>query len=232
MKHTRCAWRMMVRLCIASVISICGVSAFGQSQLPPGLFRLPAPAGPSVGPFAPDPALSWSQLSDGSNWTPSREVSDLLERLVSGEVLLRSELDGSLPLEQLERLNPYLLPSDDVSVSVPEHGDARNAATEIAPSEDTSISGFLTRGDVDYFRIYVQVAGTLTVWTSGEIDTVGVLLDQRGQAIDSNDDESSSSVNFRIVANAVSPGEYFVRVTPYDANAVGFYQIKSSVREK
>ena len=207
-------------LCLASGILICEVPALAQSP-PPGLFRLPAPAGPSVGPFVP-------------SWTPSAEYVDMLERLGAGASVPLAEFSQLLtPNQDDETVRTTFsrwLDEDD-RIQFPDQGDVRNDAIEIPADyleDNTPTPGFLTLGDTDYFHIVVRKAGNLHIWTSGDIDTVGVLENASGQMLASSDDQSDSDWNFRIVHD-VQPDEYYLRVTPYDADAVGFYQLNFSI---
>ena len=89
-----------------------------------------------------------------------------------------------------------------------DHGNDRSSATVVMIPSATQ--GVLSAGDTDYFRVNVTASGTLTVYTSGGIDTVGGLQDADGTSLDTNDDGGENE-NFEIVAD-VSPGEYYVHV--------------------
>ena len=102
-----------------------------------------------------------------------------------------------------------------------DHGDSRATATPAAIGSDTP--GTLTAGDTDYFRIVVSQSGTLEVYTTGGIDTVGRLEDASGAPVRNNDDGGAGN-NFRISA-AVSAGTYFVRVTGYSSRTAGDYTL-------
>ena len=208
-------------LCLVSGILICGVPAFAQIP-PPGLFRLPAPAGPSVGPFVP-------------SWTRSAEYVDMIELWGEGEPVPLAKLSQLLPNQDDETVentfSSYLVEGSiylvDGSIRFPDQGDTRDAALRIDANDLTGTTptpGFLTHGDTDYFLIPVTESSKLHVWTSGDIDTVGVLENAAGKPLTSNDDQSDSNWNFQIVQD-VLPADYYLRVTPYDADAVGFYQL-------
>ena len=84
------------------------------------------------------------------------------------------------------------------------HGDTPGTATRVnATSSTTGQIG--PAGDVDYFRIEVPQAGTLTVETTGPMDTVGTLW-QAGEEI-VRDDDSGDAQNFLLVA-PVAAGTY------------------------
>ncbi len=102
-----------------------------------------------------------------------------------------------------------------------DHGDNRNTATGVAAESDTE--GDLTAGDVDYFRVVVNAAGTLEAYTSGRTDTLGKLEDADGSELSENDD-GGSGTNFRI-SEDVSPGTYFVRVEGFNSRTAGDYTL-------
>ena len=112
------------------------------------------------------------------------------------------------------------------SVTLPEsgsgtddHGNDRSAATRVGVPSETD--GEITANDVDYFSIEVTAARTLSVYTSGSIDTVGRLEDDSGSTLASNDD-SGDGFNFRI-DHDVSAGLYYVRVAGWSSTDTGNY---------
>ena len=109
--------------------------------------------------------------------------------------------------------------TDALSFTITVSGDDRASATQVEVGSDTR--GTLTGGDVDYFRVDVTAAGTLEVYSSGGIDTVGRLEDATGSLIAENDDGGTNR-NFRIAAE-VSVGTYYVRVSGYSSGTTGSY---------
>ncbi len=106
------------------------------------------------------------------------------------------------------------LAGDDVLASPPpdDHGNSPGEATRIEATSSTP--GHLEAvEDVDYFRISVSQAGTLTVETTGSTDTVGRLRSATGQVLSSNDDAGTGR-NFRFV-QSISAGRYYIRVSGY-----------------
>ena len=102
-----------------------------------------------------------------------------------------------------------------------DHGDDRASATVVEAGSDTE--GVLESGDVDYFRIVVDATGTLEIYSSGRIDTVGRLEDADGAVLGTNDD-GGAGLNFRI-SEDVSTGTYFVRVAGYSSRVTGDYTL-------
>ena len=80
-----------------------------------------------------------------------------------------------------------------------------------------SIEGELSAGDIDYFRVTVSSAGRLTVWTTGNTDTI-FIEDSSGNVLD--DDRNSF-----LVSVAVEPGTYYILVSGYDVSSTGPYAL-------
>ena len=98
-----------------------------------------------------------------------------------------------------------------LEVGPDDHGDTREAATEVAVG--ASARGSLERvGDEDWFRFRTTAAHTwVTAYTVSEGDTAGYLL-VAGRAIPLADDDSGSGTNFRIDAS-VPAGTHYLRVS-------------------
>ena len=109
-----------------------------------------------------------------------------------------------------------------------DHSDTRSNATALAigGSEPGEIE---TAGDDDYFRMNVTASGTLTVYSAGNINTVGELQDSSGTVL-ASDDDGGTDTNFRI-EHDVGPGTYFVKVGGFGA-ATGNYVVHSSFAPK
>ena len=102
-----------------------------------------------------------------------------------------------------------------------DHGDVRASAVDVAPGSDTQ--GDLTSGDVDYFRVVVNTAGTLEAYTTGRTDTLGWLEDADGAVLGRNDD-GGAGTNFQI-SEDITPGTYYVRVAGYSSRVTGDYTL-------
>lgn len=81
-------------------------------------------------------------------------------------------------------------------------------------------------GDRDFFAITVVTAGTLTVRSTGDTDTVAVLLDPAGVVLAENDDAGGSR-NFGIETD-LQPGLYVLQVAGFGL-ADGDYAIEASL---
>ena len=100
-----------------------------------------------------------------------------------------------------------------------DHGDERWSATRVAlPSETGGRIEHNT--DVDYFRFEVSEPREVTIETTGDLDTAGVLEDSEGRGLAADADSGSGpadrrhGTNFRI-RRSLSPGTYYVRVKSY-----------------
>lgn len=90
-----------------------------------------------------------------------------------------------------------------------DHGD--DTATASSVEVNSSTPGSIEEdGDIDYFQIDVTSSGELTVYTTGSIDTKGELFNST-RTVQSDDDDSGSDTNFRIVED-VSPDTYYAVV--------------------
>ncbi len=112
-------------------------------------------------------------------------------------------------------------PSDD-------HGDTRNTATKIGLNR--SVSGNLeTRWDIDYFRFLLRDEGTVTISTTGRINTFGELENNSGNYIAANDD-SGSGKNF-LITRELDPGTYYISVGASFYEEAGNYTLRVDFTE-
>ena len=102
-----------------------------------------------------------------------------------------------------------------------DHGDSQQMATPIGSISNTP--GFLTSGDVDYFRIDLSEPATLQIWTSGDVDTFGNLRAGDGSLI-ATDIDSGPGMNFEIY-ESVRGGTYFIQVRAITDSFTGSYTL-------
>ncbi|RKU30770.1 hypothetical protein C6497_03575 [Candidatus Poribacteria bacterium] len=78
--------------------------------------------------------------------------------------------------------------------------------------------------DVDYFRVPIAVRGKLTLWTTGDLDTIGTLQNSEGTTLATNADENGDIVlGFRI-EQIVEPGTYYIKVESHEQQ-IGNYTL-------
>ena len=66
-------------------------------------------------------------------------------------------------------------------------------------------------GDIDYFRIRISTQTSVAIFTTGDLDTLGKLINSVGDVIQS-DDNSARNTNFLIQDRNVKPGTYYIEV--------------------
>ena len=96
-----------------------------------------------------------------------------------------------------------------------DHSNTRSGATSLSPN--SSRAGRIDPGnDTDYFAVRVNNSGALTVYTAGNLDTIGELQSGSGSVL-ASDDDGGSGLNFRI-EQALSAGTYYIKVESYRTN--------------
>ena len=118
---------------------------------------------------------------------------------------------GLMPTVSSEPFEPDIAPTTPPADT---HADTPRTATRISSTSSTPGQIGPAR-DVDYFRIRVPQAGTLTIETTGSMDTVGTLW--QGDEEIMTDDDGGDGHNFRLVAS-VDAGTYMVAVRGYGAS--------------
>lgn len=104
-----------------------------------------------------------------------------------------------------------------------DHGDTLATATPATPN--TYLTGTLTAGDLDIFRVTLSSAGSLGAYTRGTTDTYCTLRSSGGTALAQNDD-SHGSTNCLIKSLALSSGTYYFEVRHYSSSGAGDYTVR------
>ena len=110
-----------------------------------------------------------------------------------------------------------------------DHGDTRDTATTIELNR--FISGNLgALDDIDIFRLELNSRGTITVFTTGAIDTAGGIIGStpRGPTIGSID--GGSGDNF-LVTWLLNPGTYYINVSSTYRRETGNYYLRADFTE-
>ena len=114
----------------------------------------------------------------------------------------------------------HLVPTDPPAVD--DHGGTAEDATGVLTGSDTR--GRIDDGsDADVFRVHITEPGTLTVYSTGSLDTVGRLKREDGSTV-AFDDDGGFERNFKIEAE-VEAGTYYVKVTGYNHTDTGSYRL-------
>ena len=112
-------------------------------------------------------------------------------------------------------ITPWFDPAPSSPIDSDDHGDSKDTAT-LVQLVSTTEGEIDDSDDVDYFEVIVDRRGTIQVYTSGSLDTVGQLTsDELG--VDITDDDSGDSFNF-LLSSDVEPGTYYIRVEGYDGS--------------
>jgi hypothetical protein len=108
-----------------------------------------------------------------------------------------------------------------------DHGNRPSDATAVAVgAAGTRVGGRIDyAGDVDVLRIDVSAPGTLVAEAEGGEDTVGLLLDSRGERLASNDDARADALDFGITWR-VSPGTYYLVVSRWESAGTADYAVR------
>ena len=94
-----------------------------------------------------------------------------------------------------------------------DQSNATDTAEELEPG--TLVTGVMDPGaDADLFKLEMTDAAEVFIYTTGDVDTVGTLIDSDGAAMLETDDDSGTHLNFLIRKN-LGPGTYYIRVESY-----------------
>ena len=157
---------------------------------------------------------NWTVRDDA--WTSGdlRYAVTGLENGVSYDVQVRAVNDGTD--------GPW---SGAATGAPSDHGHTLASATTILP--DTRVWGSITVGDEDFFELELSKETGVWIFTTGDIDTVGDLLDDSGLPIDSNDTGRvlPNPDNF-FLWRTLAPGTYYIKVSGYES-AQGTYALNA-----
>ena len=159
--------------------------------------------------------------SGGGLFTSGGDGDDVLIGMLTGgpEDDCTRDSYGQLDRFFANHAGVHLVPTDPPPAD--DHGGSADEATGVLTGSETA--GRIDDGaDADVFRVDVVEPGTLTVYTTGSLDTFGRLKREDGSIVD-YDDDGGHQFNFRIEAN-VETGTYYVKVTGFDHAAVGAYR--------
>lgn len=120
--------------------------------------------------------------------------------------------------------NPYNFRLTGTGIAVAptdDHGNTTATATVVAAPG--SRAGRLKKsGDEDFFKFTVAARTTLTLKSTGSIDTYATLYNSAGGVLTEADDISSRDLNFSI-RRTFAAGTYYLKVEGYDETVTGAY---------
>ena len=119
----------------------------------------------------------------------------------------------------------YMLHIDSESSGAPtcdDHCDTRAEATRVALRSATA-GRIDPADDDDYFHFEVAEQREVAAYTTGRLDTYGVLYDSSGEELATNDD-SGAGLNFHI-QRVLAAGAYYVRVSEFGRDTRGAYTL-------
>ena len=156
---------------------------------------------------------------------PDRELAETIAGYVSDHVdrvldcfdgMTRKEYDDVPAEVHVEDMQPPMR-------MAPVGYDVRTSSrTRITDLQWSSAGEIDKAGEVDWWCFTVLRPGKVTVQTTGNLDTVGLLEDCSGLEKDRNDDGGRER-NFKIVCT-LGPGTYYIRVSAF-GEATGIYTL-------
>ena len=167
---------------------------------------------------------TWSWTSNAAWLTSGETVSQSANQVFSYNVAANTGAARSATITfNTVGLTPRIFTVNQAGASNDDHGDSISSATSIDPVSNTP--GMINvNGDNDFFRIIITQPGVLSVYTTGNTDTFGHLLDSTGVELESNDDYDMD-INF-LIQRTVAAGTYYVRVRDF-STASGSYALVS-----
>ena len=103
------------------------------------------------------------------------------------------------------------------NITSADHGNTLVEATVLLPGG--SLTAKIDPGDdVDYFSVPIEVRGSLTLWTTGSLNTISTLQNSEGITLATNTAENGNeALGFRI-ERVVEPGTYYIKVQSSEQN--------------
>ena len=99
-----------------------------------------------------------------------------------------------------------------IDVVVDDHSDTIAMATEL--TLNTSVSGTIDSGnDVDYFSLVISTPTFVVIFTTGNLDTVGSLIDSVGNVLQI--DYYSGAENNFLIRDRLDPETYYIQVASF-----------------
>jgi hypothetical protein len=81
-------------------------------------------------------------------------------------------------------------------------------------------------GDVDVYRFRVTATSWVSVWTEGSQDTIGMILNNRGERVEINDDWQDGAPYNMGMTRQLTPGTYYAWVAHFEPTGTGSYNLR------
>jgi hypothetical protein len=119
--------------------------------------------------------------------------------------------------------NPYIIQLTGSALAVSGDDYGNTLATAKLVTIPSSLVGKLDAGDLDVFKFTLTATTTVTLRTTGAIDTYGTLFASNGSVITEADDAADLNFSIRRKLNA---GTYYLEVSGYDETISGAYTVQ------
>ncbi len=174
-------------------------------------FRITVAAAADLHVYAEGPVDTVGELLDSAgNRLAYNDDSDF--SLGSSSFFLAKSLSPGTYYIAVSALDGDTGPYRLVAAPAADQGDAADTAEALLPG--VPAMGLLDPGaDADLFQLRMHYAAEVFIYTTGDVDTVGTLMDGDGVTLET-DDDSGTRLNFHI-RRTVGPGTYYVRVEGY-----------------
>ncbi|MBS0658270.1 MAG: hypothetical protein JSR82_08515 [Verrucomicrobia bacterium] len=177
-------------------------------------------------PFWAVPTVPTSTLAGGATTTITLNLDTAIlgGGVYSVPITVRDPYNPDVVSQSITVLFAITGPPDDF-YGVP------SAATPLPAQYGVVQAGNLEiGGDVDMFKVVVTQAGTLEAFTTGSLDTFGILYGADGTTplVSADDRQFPGDLNFRLLHDVV-PGTYYLAVRGYDTNVTGSYVLHLNV---
>ncbi|XOV86948.1 MAG: C13 family peptidase [Pseudomonadota bacterium] len=147
-----------------------------------------------------------------------------------GNFLLEGELAAGTYLIEVRGFNREVAGAYSLDVTFEQNvvaddgcGASPADARDVGPAGVTACT-LESGGDQDYFRVVLNERGSLTLRSSGNLDTLGSILTDAGSLL-RTDDDSGPDNNFSLNL-LLDAGTYIIRVQGYSSNTTGDYQLE------
>ena len=158
-----------------------------------------------------------------SNWTVEEDVREdgdgsltyAIIGMTSNSTRLTNGTGYDVQVRAIDEKDVSGAWSSTTSATPADHGDARATATNVFAA--TRVWGVIDPSDdEDYFSFSVSSTADYWIYTLGDLDTIGELLDSNGEFIESDDYGSvlPNPDNF-FLWRKLQPGTYYIKVTGY-----------------